>query len=258
VIGGPPCQAFSRSNGYKRPRDPRASLSTKYAKLLRALNRRFDLDFFVFENVVGLREDHPRQFARVKELFSKAGFEIFEGELDASEFGVAQVRKRVFIVGFNRKRFGDADFVFPKGCGERKTVGDLIRGLPHPKYFERGELATKSRVHPNHWCMKPKSERFKNGSLKPGKIEGRPFRVLSWEKPSWTVAYGNREVHIHPSGKRRLSVLEAMLLQGFPRDYELHGNLSQQIKLVSDAVPPPVAQALGRSIAKAIRNGSKK
>jgi site-specific DNA-cytosine methylase len=60
-----------------------------------------------------------------------------------------------------------------------------------------------------------------------------------WTGP--TVAYGNREVHVHPSGRRRLSVYEALLLQGFPPEYELVGSLSAQISQVSEAVPPPFA-----------------
>jgi DNA (cytosine-5)-methyltransferase 1 len=77
--------------------------------------------------------------------------------------------------------------------------------------------------------------------------------VLEWGKPSWTVAYGHREVHIHPSGKRRLSIYEAMLLQGFRSDYVLNGNLSDQIRLVSDAVPPPLAAALAECVLKVLK-----
>ena len=100
--------------------------------------------------------------------------------------------------------------------------------------------------------MQPRSPRFTNGTLKEGQITGRPFRVLSWDKPSWTVAYGHREVHVHPSGKRRLSVYEAMMLQGFPEDYELKGTLSDQIRMVSDAVSPPVAFALAKAILRTL------
>jgi DNA (cytosine-5)-methyltransferase 1 len=76
--------------------------------------------------------------------------------------------------------------------------------------------------------------------------------MLEWEKPSPTIAYGNREVHVHPSGRRRLSVYEALLLQGFPSDYELVGSLSAQISQVSDAVPPPLAQAIAAGIRRQI------
>jgi DNA (cytosine-5)-methyltransferase 1 len=50
-----------------------------------------------------------------------------------------------------------------------------------------------------------------------------------------------------------LSVYEAMLLQGFPPDYVLCGTLSDQIRMVSDAVAPPVAKALAEAIRDALR-----
>ena len=272
VIGGPPCQAFSLGNGNKRDDDPRAKLSEKYAEILKELNEQFDLDFFVFENVVGLKQKkHQQTFAKFKRLFKRAGFDIFEDELNAADFGVAQTRRRVFIVGFNT-RYRLSTFDFPKKNGSKakqKTVRQVIEGLPRPKYFKRGLSSTDIRFHPNHWCMQPKSKKFENGELKPGRIKGRPFRVLNWDKPSWTVAYGNREVHVHPNGRRRLSVYEAMMLQGFPEEYLLMGTLSQQIRMISDAVPPPLAYALAitikqrlaelkkrRSRTKASRNGN--
>src|SRR5271165_934580 len=106
VIGGPPCQAFSLGNRHKRPNDPRAQLSKHYALLIKELNDAVGLDFFVFENVLGLTYDaHAAQLAEFKKLFSGAGFWIFEGQLNAYDFGVPQVRERLFIVGFNRTKY---------------------------------------------------------------------------------------------------------------------------------------------------------
>jgi DNA (cytosine-5)-methyltransferase 1 len=254
VIGGPPCQAFSLSNVHKRADDPRLSLPKNYAHILDELNKHYDLDFFVFENVMGLKHKaHSELFTYFKDLFASAGFTTFEGELDAQDFGVAQVRKRVFVVGFNNRKYRALQFEFPKGNPAlRKTVREMIGKLPPPAFFERGMRSEHVPFHPNHWCLKPKSKKFFNGFLKEGDVKGRPFRVLEWGKPSWTVAYGHREVHIHPSGKRRLSIYEAMLLQGFRPEYVLKGNLSEQIRLVSDAVPPPLARALAESVAKVL------
>lgn len=257
VIGGPPCQAFSLSNVHKRADDPRLKLPGNYAHILSELNKHYDLDFFVFENVLGLRNKaHAELFEYFKKLFARAGFTIFEGELDAQDFGVAQVRKRVFVVGFNARKYRIPDFEFPIGNSKRRnTVREIIGSLPPPMFFERGICAKDIPFHPNHWCLKPKSEKFFNGFLKEGDMQGRPFRVLEWDKPSWTVAYGHREVHIHPSCKRRLSIYEAMLLQGFRPDYVLKGTLSDQIRLVSDAVPPPLAKALAENVLKSISAG---
>jgi DNA (cytosine-5)-methyltransferase 1 len=255
VIGGPPCQAFSLSNVHKKSDDPRLKLPGNYAHILSELNKHYGLDFFVFENVLGLRNKaHSELFGYFKRLFEEAGFTIFVGELDAQDFGVAQVRKRVFVVGFNKKKYKAVQFEFPKGDPAiRRTVRELIGNLPAPAIFERGMTKEEISFHENHWCMKPRSKKFFNGFLKESDVKGRAFRVLEWGKPSWTVAYGHREVHIHPSGKRRLSIYEAMLLQGFRSEYVLKGTLSDQIRLVSDAVPPPLARAIAESVLKVLR-----
>ena len=99
--------------------------------------------------------------------------------------------------------------------------------------------------------MKPKSQRFFDGSLAEGYSSARSFKTLAWNEPSITASYGHREVHVHPEGTRRLSVFEAMLLQGFPKQYVLEGTLSAQIDQVSEAVPPQLAHAIATTIRSA-------
>lgn len=250
VIGGPPCQSFSFGNAHQRHTDPRHYLPEHYALLLRTINEHYELDFFVFENVPGLvTKKHLEKFTHFKKLFQQAGFRIFEGSLDTADFGVAQVRPRVFVVGLNKRRYPDLEFVFPKGNNERcRTVRDVIGHLPDPVYFSKFLTETEILHHPNHWCLVPRSSKFADGFLQRGTRRGRSFQVLNWDAPSYTVAYGHNEVHIHPDCRRRLSVYEAMLLQGFPDDYVLKGTLTDQIHLVSQAVSPPVARALAHAI----------
>lgn len=248
LIGGPPCQGFSFGNiqqAKHNNRDPRNRLPFKYALLLKAITGAFPIDFFVFENVLGLKQErHQERFSRIKTAFRNAGFNIFEHELDASKFGVPQTRTRLFIVGVNSRRFPDVVFSFPVGDITPPTLRDTIEKLPPPIFFKRGIKPTEIPYHANHWTMKPKSKRFRAGAA----LGGRSFRRLNWDEPSPTVAYGHREIHVHPSGIRRLSIHEAMLIQGFPRRYKLVGNLSQQVTQVSNAVPPPVAEAIARAI----------
>lgn len=250
VIGGPPCQSFSKGNSHPNGDDPRHDLPGHYARLLRGLNQQFGLDFFVFENVPGLSwERNGDRLEQFMSLFRAAGFEVFKETLDAQHFGVAQYRPRIFVVGINKDKYPGLSFKFPTGNSSAPaTVEGTISALPEPLHYRRGLLPEEIPFHPNHWCMAPKSAKFKRGRLKPGKYIGRSFRVLDWDKPSYTVAYGHREVHVHPTGRRRLSIFEAMLLQGFTRDYVLVGTLSDQIRLVSEAVSPPVAKALAESI----------
>jgi DNA (cytosine-5)-methyltransferase 1 len=245
VIGGPPCQGFSRGNASADPEDPRNLLPFRYADVLAALNKRYRLQFFVFENVMGLLNPrHAARFKSIRERFEAAGFTIFQETLNASAFGVAQNRPRLFVVGLNSELFPDATFTFPQGRAKPAKVRDAIAGLPKPTFFRRGITEEEIPHHPNHWTMMPKSAKLTTDTP----TDGRSFRRLLWEEESPTIAYGNREIHVHPDGGRRLSVHEAMLLQGFPAQYRLAGNFSEQVTQVSNAVPPPVARALARRI----------
>jgi DNA (cytosine-5)-methyltransferase 1 len=254
VIGGAPCQTFSKGNVHFHASDKRHTLPRHYARILSVLNRKYNLDFFVFENVKGIKSNrHLKEYNTIKRLFSRAGFRLFEGELDAADFGVAQHRRRVFIVGLNREKYPDVGFKFPASIKTKVlTVRNKLEKLPEPKYYQRGMSRSDIPFHPNHWAMRPRSSKFTDGSLKSNCKWGRSFFVLDWDKPSRTVAYGNREVHIHPNRHRRLSVYEAMLLQGFPAKYEIRGTLSDQIRQVSDAIPPQIGEALGKAIYAAL------
>ena len=253
VIGGPPCQYYSNAN--KTPRendDPRRILPIKYAEILKKLNDKYSLDFFLFENVKGLvGPAHIDDFNNLLRLFEKAGFYVTHAVLDAYNFKVAQYRKRVFIIGWNRDFYSNDSFDFPKGKPSNSNVHQKIGDLPEPQFYERKLDSSKFPEHPNHWTMQPRSTKFKNPPPPGLKKTTRSFRRLAWEEPSYTVAYGHNEIHVHPNGKRRLSIYEAMLLQGFPEGrngYELRGSLSDQVTLVSDAVPPPLAEALAVSV----------
>ncbi|MDO8617086.1 MAG: DNA cytosine methyltransferase [Dehalococcoidia bacterium] len=259
IIGGPPCQAFSVSNVHKLEDDPRARLPYSYAGILAAFNRRYGLDFFVFENVAGLANTrHSASLEAFMYEFAGAGFTVTSFFLDSASFGVPQHRNRMFIVGLNRERFNVSDFTAPSEQPRRITVRETIGHLPEPAYFSRGLRRDDIPYHVNHWCLNPRSPKFHNGALRPGEMIGRSFRTLQWDEPSWTVAYGHREMHVHPNGKRRVSIYEAMLLQGFPAHYELRGNLTDQIRQVSDAVPPPLAKALAGDIGELIYSASAK
>lgn len=255
IIGGPPCQGFSRANKSQFDDDPRNELPFIYANLIIALNKRKPVPFFAFENVTGILEDpHRKTFAKLKKQLEKADFIVSEVILNASHYGVPQNRYRVIMVGLNKHIFGENQWLPPtpiKASPEKLTVRHAFKGLPEPTYFNRALTPTQIPFHPNHWCMQPKSKKFSTpGALKSGVRSNRSFKALSWDEPSITVAYGNREVHIHPNCHRRLSVYEAMLLQGFPKKYQLTGNLSSQITQISEAVPPPLAKAIAESIRK--------
>ena len=252
IIGGPPCQAFSVSNVHKKRLDPRRKLLFDYAGVIETFTARLGIDFFVFENVPGLtRGNHQWRYIEFKRLCKKAGFNVREKVVNAGRFGIAQNRRRIIVIGINRERFPEIVLDPPEGDAHPMPAKVALNGLPEPTFCQRNLDPSRIPHHPNHVTMVPRSSKFTDGTLQPGDNRGRSFRVLSWDKPSYTVAYGNREVHIHPNMHRRLSIYEAMRLQGFPYSYELKGTFSQQVQLISDALPPP----LGEGLATAISNG---
>ena len=253
IIGGPPCQAFSVSNVHQKRRDPRRKLLINYAKVIEAFTSRLGLDFFVFENVPGLAQGrHRRRYLQFKRLCKKAGYSVREKVVNAGRFGIPQNRKRIIVIGINCERYPELELDPPDGDKQPTPARVALEGIPEPAFCRRDLDASEVPHHPNHVAMVPKSRKFTNGMLEPGDHRGRSFRVLSWDKPSYTVAYDHREVHVHPNMHRRLSIYEAMRLQGFPHSYELKGTFSQQVQLISDALPPPLGEGIAAAISKGL------
>lgn len=245
IIGGPPCQGFSLGNTLAKLDDPRNLLADRYAAIIGGLNKTIGIDFFVFENVLGLKsKKHEGHLQDIKSRFHQDGFDVHQQVLDARTFGLPQRRRRLFLVGINRKNHPKVEFQFPSGGQVRTTVRDAIHGLPDPVFRSNGMTEEDIPHHPNHWTSLPVSKRFVDQDFN----GGRSFRRLEWNEPSLTVAYGNREIHVHPDGARRLTIFEAMLLQGFPKEFVIKGSFSQQVQQVSNAVPPPIALAVASAL----------
>lgn len=248
IIGGPPCQGFSRANTTATAADPRNELPKLYIDIVRELQKHFIVEFVVFENVLGMRDKkHSTAYQNLLSGLRTLGFGITEKELCALDFGVPQTRKRIVL---SAMRGGlDAKAIRPRRRKGAASVREAIGSLPRPKFYSRDLLPGDIPHHPNHWTMNPVSARFKTKATAHG---GRCFKQLTWAKPSPTIAFGHREIYVHPNGKRRLSIFEAMLLQGFPETFVLEGNLSEQVEQVSNAVPPPLAKSLAAAIRRSL------
>lgn len=213
--------------------------------IVRELQKHFTVEFVVFENVLGMRDKkHAAAYQNLLTELRALGFDITEKELCATDFGVPQTRRRI-VLSATRAQL-ELKAIRPRRRKGPSCVRDAIANLPHPKFFAPGLSEEDIPHHPNHWTMNSISPRFKAKTPPHG---GRCFKQLSWHKPSPTIAFGHREIYVHPNGKRRLSIFEAMLLQGFPDTFVLEGNLSEQVEQISNAVPPPLA----KSVASAIR-----
>ena len=250
VIGGPPCQGFSRANTKSQTNDPRNELAALYIKIVKELQLHYTVEFIVIENVLGIRDrKHANTYKELVTAINELGFDVTEKELCSIDFGVPQTRRRIVLSGL---RSGQGySVVKPRKRKGMTTVKEAIGGLVEPVYFKHGLTPKDIPLHPNHWTMKPKSPRFLDPGI--GTRDGRSFKRLSWHSPSPTIAFGHREIHVHPDGHRRLSIYEALCLQGFPNDFILEGNLSEQVDQVSNAVPPPLARSIALAVRRALR-----
>ncbi|AZI57714.1 DNA cytosine methyltransferase [Nakamurella antarctica] len=250
VIGGPPCQGFSRANPAALATDPRNNLPILYLEIVEALQEKYDVQFVLFENVVGIKDlKHETAFKSILAKFLELGLTQKVDEYCALDFGVPQNRRRVIISAFASPTAANA-FAPQTVPREHLDARTAISGLPDPAFFDRDLSPEDIPHHPNHWTMRPISKRFNDPDSSMN--SSRSFRRLAWDKPSPTVAYGHREIHIHPDGRRRLSIYEAMRFQGFPHEFVLEGPLSAQVEQVSNAVPPPLAQALAHATIEAM------
>jgi len=208
-----------------------------------------------------------REFARVLRQGKRGGYCFTVWELDAVDFGAAQKRKRVFIVGTRR----NCQLSKPNGTygTKQRVLKDVIGGLDgkHERagidYFPydstRSEIFRENLVKAGeNWTSLPirlqKKVMGKGWYATGGKVGF--CRRLSWDKPSPTITtnpVGRATNLCHPEKPRPLNYVECALLQGFPKGWKFEGSLSQKYKQIGNAVPPMLGYVIGRSIMDSLK-----
>lgn len=272
IAGGPPCQGFSLT-GPRKLKDKRNKL---YMSMLSAV-KEFSPSAFLIENVRGMAGLYQGKVLKdIVTQFDKAGYNVEHRILNAADYGVPQVRNRLFIVGI-RKDIGN--FEFPESTHRQSdwvTCEEAISDLPtlendlgsnESKYegapisdFQR-KLRGSCNVLYNHLGTRhtelvksviaqvPEGGNHKD--LPPGVGESRKFNE-AWtryhsQRPSRTIDTGHRN-HFHYRWNRVPTVRENARLQSFNDEFEFLGTKTQQNRQVGNAVPPLLARALGRQI----------
>lgn len=136
IIGGPPCQGFSRI-GKRSKEDPRNSLIGHFYRQIKILRPKF----FVMENVEGLLDDGNREVLDAALEQVKSHYRILGPfVVDASEYGAATSRRRVIVIGYDPdelRTLSEQNFA-PVGV-KKATVRDAIEDLPAPIGPSAGE-----------------------------------------------------------------------------------------------------------------------
>lgn len=268
IIGGPPCPDFSKAGLHAGKDGDNGKLTKSFINLVCRLNP----SFFLLENVTGLVrfKKHKRYFDQLIKQLNESGYCTDYTILNALDFGVPQHRERVFLVGFKKKlvnshlsddnkwfkwpyssKYKDAQINFEWPSTDE--FGDKPRrpkDIPSELYVKSCLIPKYHRnIIPNANCFfKPYSDKFL--TVEEGDTSQKSFKRLHRYRFSPTACYGNNEVHLHPWEPRRLSVREAMRLQGIPDSYILPEGiaLNNVFKMVSNGVPVPLAKYVARSL----------
>lgn len=267
--GGPPCQGFSRQRkGAELGKDKRNELVIEYARIVSELHPKA----FMLENVdmLGLARG-AKFFRHVQNRL--LDYDLYPHFYNSADYGVPQTRVRFITVGI-RKDLG-VPFEIPKATVKKwLTVGDVLEGLPeppsdysiHPNFFNhQNARVTKANIfrfsfvpQGGGWQDIPYEHRLPCHQRVNTSKGGWPdtFGRLSWDGQCPTITGGfdsfTRGRYGHPLYDRPLTPREAARIQGFPDDFLFCGNRGEVRKQIGNAVPPPLAKAIGKAIIEAL------
>lgn len=273
LIGGPPCQPFSKSGYWSRGdsgrlRDPRANTLAEFIRILRDTRPRA----FLLENVTGLaytgkEEGYRFLLEEIERTNAAVGtkYRVAAKVLNAAWYGVPQTRERMILVGsreglpfdFPPPRFCDPETEQSELFAERtpyRTAWDALGDLGEPEDFEetkvRGRWADLLPTIPEGLNYLHHTERGGGVSLFGWRRRYWSFLLkLSKRRAAWTItAQPGPAIGPFHWDSRRLARKELMRLQTFPDGYVLHGTLAEAQRQIGNAVPSLLAEVLALEI----------
>lgn len=271
LIGGPPCQPFSKSGYWSRGDslrldDPRASTLAAYLRVLGDTLPKA----FVLENVEGLAYEGKDEGLRlllgaIEEINRRAGtrYRPQVGRLNAADYGVPQLRQRVLVVA---GREGQA-FRFPEPTHADLAEGGLLISELSP-YRTAWDALADVRPEPGEalhvrgrWAeLLPSIPEGQNYLWHTDRMGGMPlfgWRRRYWSfllklaknRPSWTIqAQPGPAIGPFHWESRLLSMRELCRVQTFPDDVRVLGSRVAQQRQIGNAVPSLLAEVLGREL----------
>lgn len=267
IVGGPPCQGFS-TIGKRLVKDPRNELVFEFIRFVDVIKPKV----FLMENVRGLLSSNGgKTKTAIEEEFRRVGYSVVSRVLCAADYGVPQMRNRVFFLGIRN----DIDIIptFPDKTHTKETyatVGDAINDLlgkenkvanhipmkhnptvtERIKYIKEGE-GIPSEGLPSDIAFGSRSDYAKNEL----KNFSHVYKRLSRFKPATTMVPGHNAFPLHPIANRSLTVREAARIQTFPDDVVFCGTRQNQCIQVGNAVPVKLAYQIAKHIEDILQKG---
>jgi len=260
VLGGPPCQGFSRhrlkNTGVN---DPRNKLIYRYFEFVRA----FRPKFFLMENVPGmLWPKHKEYLDNFYITARKSGYKVFSPQiLDARDFGIPQRRKRVFVLGVRKDldtsllqwplptTHSQDGKILPKWVNASVVFSkNAKKGDPNDLHMQHTEKLKKRfmEIRPDGGSRTDASEtlpchmNYKGHKDVYGRIDRHqpgPTMTASCTNPS-------KGRFVHPVDPHGITIRQAARFQTFPEDFIFHGGLTAAGKQIGNAVPVKLGEAV--------------
>lgn len=253
LVGGPPCQGHSDLNNHTRRKDPRNALLLKMVRCAEVLKP----NHIVIENVPGILYDRDNVVVLGATFLEELGYSVDWGLIDARNLGVAQRRRRFFMIASKKtqdlsvdnitKLYEVPDRSFGWACSDLMDVtgnnelDSMTKTSPlnarRIEYlFENDTYDLPDDQRPD--CHKDKPHSYKS-------VYGR----LYWEKPAQTVTSGFRSMgqgrYVHPRRRRTITPHEAARLQFIPDFFDFSkANKTALAELIGNAVPPKLSYAI--------------
>ncbi|MEB3232290.1 MAG: DNA (cytosine-5-)-methyltransferase [Leptolyngbyaceae bacterium] len=258
--GGPPCQPFSVAGEQKGEKDDR-NMWGEFSRVVNTIKPKA----FVAENVPGLLNPKFNGFIQKYILMPLQDYQIIQFELYAADFGVPQVRRRVFFVGFQSQQHF-SNFRVPESTHSWQQGTNLEMHQTSLDLFD-----SQNEVKRTMGVRKALGlEEIGFDNLAPtirsaftGKRNTTSVLNSAASQKLWS------EMQIWPNGVQltrekasafpakadhfRLSVKDVGLIQGFPEDWNFSGAVYQILGQIGNSVVPPVAYQVAKSIASALK-----
>lgn len=260
VTGGFPCQAFSYAGKRLGFNDVRGTLFFEFARCVKEVQPKI----FVAENVAGLpTHDHGRTFQTMLDILGTDldSYRVQYKVLNAWDYGVAQKRKRIFIVGTKP----GYNFTFPKPHSSRPVLKDVLQNVPESAgaTFSPRRKEILENVPPGgSWVALPvdMQKEYMGSSFTSGGGRRGMARRISWNEPCLTLTCSPTQKQtdrIHPDETRPFTVREYARIQSFPDAWAFAGSIVSQYRQIGNAVPVKLAQAVGEEVVKSLEGKTK-
>jgi len=221
MIAGFPCQSFSVIGQRKGMDDHRGQIIYGLINIMKAKN----LPYFILENVKGLvNHEGGKTLKIILEELDKAGYKAYHRVLNSLDYGVPQMRERIYFVGIRKDLVNRNSFEWPKPVFPPDVQDYLI---------DDGEMEFNQKKMAYETFLKYLDNKYNKGLFKIEKLLKDDYLVLDTRQSDLrlyrnkvpTLRTGRHGILYVRNGKfRRLSGFESLLLQGFPK------NLSEKIK----------------------------